>query len=428
MKFNSSQKVKTNEIELDGDFKNKINKQYKVIGDYFELQRGITYKSALLGQEGSLLLGLATIERHGGFRKDSLQTYGGESPKKLIVNPGEVYVALKDVTQAAELLGAIARLPPNYGIGRLTQDTVKLIPKNNSVPIDYLYWVMRTPHYRSYCKAFSTGTTNLGLSREDFLSYPAPYPNNTQQKIVNLLNVLEKKSELLTTVNEKLLELNYTMFKSQFIHFNNITEFEESKSVRIPKGWKQGYLGDNILTKKLSSGISNFTGTKRYLDTSSVDNTSIIKIGEEITFEYRPSRANMQPKVNTVWFAKMKDSKKVLFFDSYSKHYFEKFILSTGFAGLEVKPFALYYIISIISSDYFEKFKGNYCNGTTMEAINNQGISEINILNPPESILLKFNNFAKPIFKKIYQNNEEIIHLLKIRDILLSKLQSVDGQ
>ena len=147
MKSNSSQNVETNEMDLRKDSKNKINKDGKVIGDYFELQRGITYKSALLGQEGPLLLGLSTIERHGGFRKDSLQTYSGESPKKIIVNSKEMYVALKDVTQSAELLGAIARLPPNYGVGRLTQDTVKLIPKSDSVPIDYLYWIMIHIHF-----------------------------------------------------------------------------------------------------------------------------------------------------------------------------------------------------------------------------------------------------------------------------------------
>src|SRR5436190_6150941 len=83
----------------------------KTLGDYFILQRGTTYKSRLLGRPGPVLLGLATIQRNGGFRADSLQTYGGESPDKLLVRPGEIYVSLKDVTQSADLLGAVARLP-----------------------------------------------------------------------------------------------------------------------------------------------------------------------------------------------------------------------------------------------------------------------------------------------------------------------------
>ena len=92
----------------------------RTIGDYFTLQRGTTYKSRLLGVPGPVLLGLATIQRNGGFRRDSLQTYGGDSPDKLLVQPGELYLSLKDVTQSADLLGAVARLPRDHPPGRLT--------------------------------------------------------------------------------------------------------------------------------------------------------------------------------------------------------------------------------------------------------------------------------------------------------------------
>jgi type I restriction enzyme, S subunit len=52
----------------------EIPKGWQVItvGDWVELQRGTTYKSALLGDEGPCLLGLASIKRDGGFRADSL--------------------------------------------------------------------------------------------------------------------------------------------------------------------------------------------------------------------------------------------------------------------------------------------------------------------------------------------------------------------
>lgn len=123
-------------------------KRRSTLGDYFTLQRGTTYKSRLLGQPGPVSLGLATIQRNGGFRTDSLQTYGGDSPDKLLVHPGELYLSLKDVTQSADLLGAIARLPLDQPPGHLTQDTVKLVPKGADVPLDYLYWLLRTPQPR----------------------------------------------------------------------------------------------------------------------------------------------------------------------------------------------------------------------------------------------------------------------------------------
>src|SRR5690606_17954367 len=109
----------------------------RVIGEDFTLQRGTTYDSRLVGLPGPVLLGLTTIERNGGFRRNAITAYGGDSPDKLLVRPGEMYVALKDVTQAGDLLGAVARLPADYPVGRLTQDTVKLVPRLADVPFDY---------------------------------------------------------------------------------------------------------------------------------------------------------------------------------------------------------------------------------------------------------------------------------------------------
>src|SRR5438046_714898 len=147
------------------------------LGDFVTLQRGTTYKSALLGQPGPVLLGLASIQRNGGFRNDNLKTYGGDSPDKLLLRPGDIYVSLKDVTQSADLLGAIARVPPHIQTGRVTQDTVKLTFVRKDVPSRYVYWLLRTPAYREYCRAHAIGTTNLSISREDFLAFPIPPPS-----------------------------------------------------------------------------------------------------------------------------------------------------------------------------------------------------------------------------------------------------------
>lgn len=162
------------------------------IGEAVTIQRGTTYKSALIGQPGPVLLGLGTILRNGGFRGDSLRTYGGDSPDKLLVRPGELYASLKDVTQSADLLGAVARVPVDGPTGRLTQDTVRL-DLTGVVAADYLYWVMRTPQYRGYCRAHATGTTNLGLPREDFFAFAFPAPTERTANIVALLGALDDK-------------------------------------------------------------------------------------------------------------------------------------------------------------------------------------------------------------------------------------------
>jgi len=236
----------------------------QTLGDYFTLQRGTTYKSRLLGQPGPVLLGLAAIQRNGGFRSDSLKTYGGESPAKLLVKPGELYLSLKDVTQSADLLGAVARLPRDHAPGRLTQDTVKLEPREHDVPIDYLYWLLRTPQYREFCRSHATGTTNLGLAREDFLSFPAPEPTPIQDRIVQILGALDDKIELNRRMNETLEAMARALFKSWFVDFDPVRakaegrdpglpkhiadlfpdSFEDSELGEIPRGWEVGALCD----------------------------------------------------------------------------------------------------------------------------------------------------------------------------------------
>ncbi len=153
--------------------------RFGAISEFVDLQRGNTYKSALKNLPGPVLLGLGSIQRNGGFRDDKLATYGGDSPEKLLVYPGDLFVSLKDVTQSADLLGAVARVPKHISKGRLTQDTVKLQVAETSGMRDVLYLTLLTNEYREYCRQHATGTTNLGLSRDDFLSYPivvAPEP------------------------------------------------------------------------------------------------------------------------------------------------------------------------------------------------------------------------------------------------------------
>lgn len=183
------------------------------LGSFFALQRGTTYKSEFIGLPGPVLLGLSAIRRDGGFRGDSLRTYGGASAEKLILHPGDIFVSLKDVTQSGDLLGSAARVPSTISSGRLTQDTVHLVFSAMIEGLDeFVYWTLRHDSFRAHARAHAIGTTNLSLSRDDFLGYQiAVPPPDVLPKLVAPLRALAMRFEnlaedhALTSVRDVLL-------------------------------------------------------------------------------------------------------------------------------------------------------------------------------------------------------------------------------
>jgi len=64
--------------------------------------------------------------------------------------------------------------------------------------------------------------------------------------------------------------------------------------------WPTKKLGDKEYFEILGSGIEKFEGEKEYLSTSSIEGNKIIAPEGKITYQQKPSRANMQPQLNSV--------------------------------------------------------------------------------------------------------------------------------
>lgn len=178
------------------------------LGDIVSLVRGNTYKSSLLSEaDGPVLLGLGSIARNGGFKFGAWKHYPGPSDSRILLHPGDLYVSLKDLTQACSLLGAVARVPNEISVGRLTQDTVKLEFKAEVSEREksYTYWSLRTPQYRAYCKARGMGTTNMSLSRTDFLDWEIPQPSTSRDRLIKLLEDTDRLATLNQRTNDYLV-------------------------------------------------------------------------------------------------------------------------------------------------------------------------------------------------------------------------------
>ena len=285
----------------------------------------------------------------------------------------------------------------------------------------------------------NSGSTVLGISAKTFSNIRVILPDlETQTKIASVLSALDDKIELNNRINAQLEQLARTLYDYWFVQFDfpngegkpyrasgGKMKFSPELNREIPEGWEVKNFKENRLFELFSGKVEKFAGTKKYITTSDITDKEINLSPKEVFFENRESRANCQPEVNTVWFAKMKSTKKLLMLGENSHKITQNYILSTGFQGLKMKKADfLEYVWLNIDSDIFEKKKDEFTTGSTQKAITQQGLAQISILVPTDEILQNFSSETKALFEKVYKNKLENQKLAELRDWLLPLLMS----
>ena len=168
---------------------------------------------------------------------------------------------------------------------------------------------------------------------------------------------------------------------------------------------------------------SNFDGKKNYISTGCVHDNHICK-DEIATVEYinKPSRANLVVEPGDILFAKMQATKKTLLInEDLSQN-----IYSTGFYAVKPKDGlitkkCLFYLIN---SSLFLGEKDKNCSGATQKAINNQGLSNIE-LNIPEFSVQKLLTQKLDVLSKAIEAKQSQIrffdNLIKARFVEMFK-------
>ncbi|NCC14919.1 MAG: restriction endonuclease subunit S [Clostridia bacterium] len=127
----------------------------------------------------------------------------------------------------------------------------------------------------------------------------------------------------------------------------------------------------------VGGAVSPFSGKRFYLSTGTlkgdiIDESELV----EVTYDNRPSRANVNVSVGDIIFAKMKSTIKVLRITSKEQN----FIVSTGFYA--IRPHSDVdsdFIVQYLLSDAFNVQKDKYCTGATQKALTNTGFAKIDV-------------------------------------------------
>lgn len=205
---------KNNKEALNGA-KNAIpegweNSQLKNHIKYF---RGKSYSSLeLRDDDGLSMLNLKNIKRQGGFRRDGLKYFEGKYNPNNEAYPGDIIMAITDMTQEREIVGRVARVP-EMGIEKfiISMDLIRIEPLK--LPKLFLYCFFRYSGIGLQLKEFANGANVLHLTPNLIELQKAIIPNlevckNFEKLVnpmINEIDLLANKNQILQDTRDLLL-------------------------------------------------------------------------------------------------------------------------------------------------------------------------------------------------------------------------------
>lgn len=376
------------------------------------------------------------------------------------------------IISARGTVGCLAQLAKDMAFN---QSCYGLNGKSGVIDNNFLYYFLK--NNINELKQKTHGSVFDTITRATFDQIYISYPNILEQKkISDILGNLDQKIELNTQTNQTLEQIAQAIFKHWFIDFAPVhakanalasgaspeqaelaamaclsgktaekitalktqdptayhqlqqtaaafpSEFVETEMGEVPKGWEICSITDKRVCSIIKPKIHHFSGEKDYIATANVSQNTIVGELEKITFDNRPSRANMQPIIDSIWFAKMVGEHKAIMIDENDEFLLKNTILSTGFLGIKPQKYKKCFLYCFINSENFTLLKNSLATGAVQIALNNTSFSSMYITLPSDNILEYFETRVSTLFSKIAANHRENKSLSETRDLLLPKL------
>lgn len=275
------------------------------------------------------------------------------------------------------------------------------------------------------CQKISQGTAqdNLSWKKLSTINFPAP-PIEIQNKIVDILSVYDDLIENNKKQIKLLEETAQRLYKEWFVDLR-FPGYEDVDIVDgVPEGWAIESILNNNMFLFVKSNVKPYDGQKQYYATADITGRELTAEGEPITFENRPSRASIQPIPNSVWFARMSNSYKILNCFGASVDLADNSVISSGFAGFTAVDGCYGFVYETIASKMFEDKKNLFATGATQVSLTNEGLKKIEILIPTTDIAKKYSIIVETYMLKAELLKKQNRLLKQARDRLLPKLMS----
>ncbi|KKU46017.1 MAG: hypothetical protein UX64_C0015G0009 [Microgenomates group bacterium GW2011_GWC2_46_7] len=281
---------------------------------------------------------------------------------------------------------------------------IAFIPDQKKADVRFIKYYL--DYIKPQIRSITKGATQDNLSVSNLLSFDIPTPCiSTQRKIAEILSSYDALIENNNARIETLANIGRVLYDRWFIHFQDTEKTNGNKlksSAGISNSWKKMSIMAIPFFRFIKENARKFEGEKRYFATADIEGMHYVGDGISYGYENKPSRAQKRPTKNSVWFARMQNTYKVISFSDTNRHLAEQSILSSGFAGFEaVDERFLGFLYFTINSKKFHTVKDKFCTGATQMSLTNEGLSRIEIPSPDERAVIEFGEIANHIIDMI---------------------------
>lgn len=409
---------------------------YKRIGDYIEL---VDERNAEL--KVKQLLGLSISKQ---FIPSVANTIGTDMENYKIIRKNQFACSTMQVRRDKKMPVALLQ-EVNEAI--ISQAYPIFEVKNESLllPEYLMMWFTRSEFDREACFN-AVGGVRGSLEWEDFTDMQLPIPSIAKQReIVKEYNVIQNRIALNQQLIQKLEETAQTIYKQWFVDFEfpdenglpyklNGGEMEESELGEIPNGWKVGMLSDlGYIKHGYAFKGEDFTEDETMLVLVSPGN---FKIKGGFNFEKNKFYTGKYPKsyvlleddliVNMTDLSKNGDTlgNTALI----PRINFKTLLHNQRVGKFELKDsIYTYYLFFLTNQKGYKHYILGTATGTTVRHTSPDRIGSFQIILPNRQIIEKFNKIVSLLTKLINQNPSKQYKLGELKDLLLSKLATIEN-
>ena len=324
---------------------------------------------------------------------------------------------------------------------------VAVIHPQPEVDPHWLALCLRSPLSQHLLVSRANTTVQTTINLKDLRALPVPMaPEFERAKIIELIGSLDDRITLIRETNATLEAIAEAMFKSWFIDFDPVRSkgeglepagmdkataaffpdsFEESEIGLMPRGWATRPIYD------MASYI-NGAAYKAFEPNSDCRGLPIIKIAElkaGVTSKTAFSDVAMPEKYlimpSDILFSWSGNPDTSI--DTFVWGHTIALLNQHIFRVLPYVPNQRSFVLQTLRNlkPVFAELARNK-QTTGLGHVTVADLKRLHVVNPPESVIEKFNDFAEPIHQMIFDNEQQAQTLTQIRDSLLPRL--ISGQ